>query len=76
MGVVDEEALAILTRANVAAFVGVDSYADVRCIYCGRGFDGSTMDAMRADGPVALAGVPGATPVACKACFEKRHRGI
>ena len=73
MGIVDPEAAAILVRASVEAFVGVP-YAAIRCVYCGRGFDGATMEAMRADGPVALAGVAGACPVACKACYEKRHR--
>lgn len=73
MGIVDPEALAILTRGAVEAFVGVP-YADMRCVYCGRGFDGSTMDAMRADGPVALAGEAGACPVACKACYERKHK--
>ena len=69
----ENEASAAIIRMSIASYTGV-AYADLRCLYCGRGFDGSTLKVMLADGPVALAGEAGACPVACKACFERKHR--
>ena len=76
MGTLDDETIAAIpVRGAIEAFTGVP-YAELRCVYCGHKFGGPSMEEMKADGPIALAGAAGACPVACKACYEKRHTNI